>query len=389
MKVLLIHNAYQHRGGEDAVFEDEARLLAERGHETRIYLRDNHEIDAQPRWRSAAEAIWSGRSQMEVGLILDQWQPDVMHVHNTFSQVSPSVIWAAKRRRVAVVATLHNFRLACLEGTFLRQGQICEDCLGASPWRGIARACYRGSHAQSAVLASSTLLHRALGTWRNNVHRFIALDPSSVPKFIAAGLPANRIRVKPNFAWNVAAEPNVAARKGGLFVGRLSPEKGVGVLAQALKLQPALAQLTVIGSGPEQSAFEGSGAQMLGQQPQLVVRQQMHRAAYLVIPSIAQEQFPRVLAEAFAAGLPVIAAARGALSALVEDGVTGLHFKPADSQDLSAKMAWAETHPDEIAAMGLKARIAHAARYSPDAAYAALMSTYNEARQSARQDQTR
>lgn len=377
MKVLVVHNAYQQRGGEDAVVDDECRLLTENGHDVRCYLRHNDELDLLPHWRAAVDAIWSARSYRDVAALMARFRPDVLHVHNTLARVSPAVIWAAARAQVAVVVTLHNARLACLEGTLLRAGQTCTDCLGHLPWRGVLHACYRGSRWQSGVLAASTITHRALGTWRDRVQLFIALDSASVPGFVAAGLPAQRIRVRPNFAWPVAADGTVQ-RHGGLYVGRLAPEKGVRVLAQALQRLPGL-PLEVIGEGPEKAVLQQAGATLLGALPPAEVQHRMRRAAYLVIPSITQEQFPRVLAEAFAAGLPVLAAAKGSLASLVEPGRTGLHHRPGDVAGLAESLAWAQAHPRELATMGEAARAIHAQRYAPEAAHRSLLEIYAEA----------
>lgn len=379
MKVLVVHNAYQQRGGEDAVVDDECRLLAEHGHEVRRYVRHNDELAALPRWRAATQAIWSRRSRADVAALIAQVRPDVLHVHNTHARVSPAVIWAAAQARVAVVATLHNFRLACLEGSLLREGRPCEACVGHLPWRGVVHACYRGARQPSAVLAASTVTHRVLGTWREHVHRFIVLDAASVPRFVAAGLPMGRIRVRPNFAWPLASAPGPApARSGGLYVGRLAPEKGLRVLAQALQLSPGL-PFEVLGEGPERAMLQQAGATLHGERPPAEVQHHMQRAAYLVVPSITQEQFPRVLAEAFAAGLPVLAAAHGPLANLVADHQTGLHCRPGDAADLAAKMTWAQAHPQEMAAMGDLARALHAERYAPEAAHRSLLAIYQEA----------
>lgn len=379
MKVLVVHNAYQQRGGEDAVVDDECRLLAEHGHGVRRYTRHNDELIQLPGWRAAAEAVWSARSHRDVAALIAEERPDVVHVHNTLALVSPSVIQAAARAGVAVVATLHNFRLACLEGSLLRQGRLCEDCVGHLPWRGVLHACYRGARLPSAVLAASTVTHRVLGTWREQVHRFIALDASSVPRFVATGLPAGRIRVRPNFAWPVAASAEAGApRAGGLYVGRLAPEKGVRVLAQALQEHPGL-HLEVIGEGPERPLLQAAGARLHGALPAAEVQGRMQRAAFLVLPSITQEQFPRVLAEAFAAGLPVLAAAHGPLAQLVADGQTGLHCRPGDAADLATRMAWAQDHPQEMAAMGRRAHATHDERYAPEAAHRSLLRIYEEA----------
>jgi glycosyltransferase involved in cell wall biosynthesis len=383
VKVLVVHNPYQLRGGEDAVFEDEVQLLRQQGHEVQTFTRNNADINTQSALTSAAEALWSRRSAAQVSQIIETWAPDLMHVHNTFALVSPAVLWAAQRRGVAVVATLHNFRLACLEGTFLREGKPCRDCLGKLPLLGIQRACYRGSRAQSMVLASSLVLHRALGSWRQRVNRFIALNDAAVDTYAAMGLPRHKFRVKPNFAWEPAPTCGEAPRMGGLFVGRLSAEKGVAVLANALSLLPELRGdnplFTIVGTGPELSTLQTSGAQLMGQLPAKLVQEQMQRAQFLVLPSLAQEQFPKVLAEAFAVGLPIIAAAHGPLATLVEDGYTGLHFKSGDAADLAAKIAWAYAHPDRMQQMGQQALQRYAAHYSPQAVYQMQLQIYEEA----------
>lgn len=379
MKVVLVHNAYRQAGGEDRAVADELRLLREHGHEVRLYRRDSDEIAHQPPWRSAAEALWSRRSHQELLAMLDDDRPDVVHLHNTFPLVSPSVIWAAAARRVATVATLHNVRLACLEGTFQRRGAVCQHCLGRSPWRGVVRGCYRGSVAQSAVLGASLVLHRALGSWHRRVHRFIALAHRSVPWFAAAGLPAARIRVRPNFAWPAPSPAtDTAPRLGGLFVGRLAPEKGIATLADALRRAPGV-PFTVVGDGPERARLAGTQAQLAGTLPADGVRARMQRAAFLVLPSQTLEQFPKVLAEAYACGLPVLASRLGAPDDLVEPGVTGRVFEAGDDAGLAALLHWAAAHPGPLAAMGEAARRRWHEVYSPGAAHRALETIYREA----------
>ncbi len=379
MKLLVVHNAYQQRGGEDAVVDDECRLLTEHGHDVRRYSRHNNELSTLPRWRGALDAVWSERSRCDVAALIAEARPDLMHVHNTLARVSPAVIWAAARARVAVVATVHNMRLACLQGTLLRADRTCTDCLGRLPWRGVLHGCYRGSRWQSAVLATSTVTHRVLGTWHQQVHRFIALDAASVPNLVRAGLPERRIRVRPNFAWPVQPEAGLSLpRSGGLYVGRLSVEKGVRVLAEALRRLPGL-PFELIGEGPERPLLQRCGATLLGALTPGEVLRRMQNAAYLVIPSITQEQFPRVLAEAFAAGLPVLAAAQGPLATAVEPGRTGLHHDPGSAESLAASLAWAQARPNAMAAMGEAARGVHARCYAPDVAYRSLMAIYEEA----------
>lgn len=377
MKVLLLHNSYQQRGGEDAVVADEWRLLQEHGHEVRCFQRHNDEIAQRPRWRSALDTVWSRSSHRQVRQIVDEWRPDVVHVHNTLALLSPSVLWAAAGRGAGIVATLHNFRLACLAASFQRNDSPCELCLGRAPIAGILHGCYRGSRSQSAVLAASLITHRALDTWQRHVRRFIVLAPTQVDRFVAMGVPRERIRIKPNFAWPIEGAADGASRQGGLYVGRLTREKGAHVLAEAARRMPGL-PLCAIGEGPEAAALAASGVACLGPKTPAEVQLHMQRAAFLVLPSTGQEQFPRVLAEAYAAGLPVIASATGSLAELVSPGVTGLHVRPGDADDLAQALTWTQANPAEVAAMGLRARQRYAERYSPEVAYAALMQIYKE-----------
>jgi len=373
MKVLLAHNAYQLRGGEDAVAEAEAALLRAHGHEVLEYRRHNDEVKDLGRLRAAAGTLWSRRTRAEVTALLRQARPDVLHVHNTLPLISPAIYWAAADASVPVVQTLHNFRLLCPQAMLLREGRVCEDCVGRTPWPGVVHGCYRGSRAQTAVLAGMLVLHRGLGTWAHKVTRYIALNEFCRRKFIEGGLPAGRVVVKPNFVDLPA--PTEGPRQGLLFVGRLSHEKGVATLAQAAATLPA-GSLRVAGSGPDEALLQGTPATLLGALPGDQVAGEMQRAVALVLPSLWYENFPRTLVEAYACGLPVLASRLGALADLVQDGITGLHFEPGNAADLAERMQWALQHPAEMAAMGRAARALYERDYSPEVNHAQLMAVY-------------
>lgn len=379
MRILIVHNRYRQRGGEDVVAESEAALLRARGHQVETYFRDNEGIRKLGSTELVRQTLWSTRTTKDFQHVAADFHPNIVHVHNTFPLVSPSLFWAAAKCHVPVVQTLHNFRLLCPQAMFLRNNVPCEDCLGTVPWRGIMHQCYRDSAAQSAVLVGMLSLHRSLGTYRNKVTRYIALNRFCQSKFIAGGLPPERISIKPNFVASVPAASHRITRSNGLFVGRLSPEKGTDVLREAMLCVPG-ARMRVVGSGPAQASLSGhAGIELCGEKDYGAVINYMRQAAYLVMPSLWYENFPMVLLEAFATGLPVIASRLGAMWELVDDGRTGLLVDPGSAEDLSQKILWAEAHPEQMRQMGQNAREEYMAKYTPEENYMQLMHIYHMA----------
>ncbi|WKB52156.1 glycosyltransferase family 4 protein [Eleftheria terrae] len=378
-RVLVVHNGYRVRGGEDSVVESEIELLRSRGHEVVEYRRHNDEVGAGSKLTLLRDTLWSPRSHADVRRLIREQQIDVVHVHNTLPLVSPAVYWAADAEGVPVVQTLHNFRLMCPQALFLREDRVCEDCVGRVPWRAAVHRCYRDSAVQSAVVAGMLVTHRALGTYQHRVTRYIALNRFCRDKFVAGGLPADRIVLKPNFV-DLPATPADTGRSGGLFVGRLSKEKGIRVLteAEALSTQP---DVTVVGGGELEADVRAAfGPRMAGFKPLPEILQMMQAASYLVVPSIWYENFPRTIVEAYACGLPVIASRLGALAEIVIEGETGLLFDAGSARDLADKLAWARSHPDEMRQMGRQARALYERLYTPDSNYRQLMDIYAEAR---------
>jgi glycosyltransferase involved in cell wall biosynthesis len=376
-RILVVHNRYRWPGGEDIVAEAEVALLRAHGHEVETYSRNNDVIGAMPRMAVAQETLWSSRTTDDLSDRIVSFRPDVVHVHNTFPLVSPSLFWAAARKRLPVVQTLHNFRLLCPQAMFLRQNHVCEDCLGAAPWRGVLRRCYHDSAAESAVLAGMLMLHRALGTYRHKVTRYIALNRFCQDKFIEGGLPAERISIKPNFV--DIPQTATGERSGGLFVGRLAQEKGIDLLLAALDRLPGTV-IDIVGGGPEMERMRRHpGIRHAGMLTHDGVLARMQRAAYLVMPSIWYETFALVVVEAFACGLPVIASRLGAMQELIDDGRTGLLFDPGSADDLARKIRWAQQNPEAMQLMGYHARGEYATKYTPASNYEQLLAIYRQA----------
>ena len=326
----------------------------------------------------AIQTIWSKRTSIEIDALITRIKPDVIHAHNTFPLISPSLFWIAARHKIPTVQTLHNFRMLCVGALLLRDGYICEDCINKVQWRGVLHRCYRRSLLASAGLASMLTVHRLIGTFKNKVTRYIALNPFCMTKFIEGGLPADKIVIKPNFSDRMLKLP-ATERTNGLYVGRLSVEKGIGILANALSIASDVC-LDIIGDGPAAKELaEVKSVRMLGKQAASQIYESMLRSKYMIIPSIWYENHPRTLVEAYSCGLPVIASRIGALAELVEDGRTGLLFSPGSSEDLAKKIIWAETHPDEMLQMGKNARTEYDKKYSPEINYRQLIAVYDDA----------
>lgn len=378
MKILIAHNAYQQSGGEDAVVNAEIALLRRYGHDVEVYRRHNDELKSMPKAVAATSTIWSLRAASELERLCEMFEPDLIHAHNTFPLISPSFSWMAERKNIPVVQTLHNFRLLCPQATFLRNGQVCEDCLGKLPWRAVTRKCYRDSSLQSAVAVGMLAIHRGIGTYRDHITHYIALNAFCRNKFIEGGLPADRIRIKPNFVASSAA-PVWENRQGSVFIGRLSPEKGLVVLIDAMRKLHS-SSIQVVGSGPlENLVRQAFRSNYLGFRSHAQVLELLHTVQFLIAPSTCYETFGLALVEAFACGTPVIASRHGAFAELVKDGVTGLLFNPGDASDLAEKIAWAESHPEKMLKMGQAARAEYEAKYTPQRNYKMLIGIYEDA----------
>jgi glycosyltransferase involved in cell wall biosynthesis len=384
--ILVVHNTYQQRGGEEAVVAAEARLLEENGHDVIRYERHNDELrgrGATGRIEASVDVVWSSRSFREIGELITKERPDIAHFHNTFPLISPSAYYACARAGVPTVQTLHNYRLLCPAAKFLRDGKVCEACLGRyGAWPGIVHGCYRGSRAATAATAAMLAVHRGLGSWQKKVDVYVALSQFARRKFIEGGLPAERIEVKPNFMVGASA-PRAQVGDYVLFVGRLSEEKGPQLLLTAWRGMRTKIPLRIAGDGPllEQLTREIgksslSHIELIGHRPPDEIRELMQGARFLVFPSMWYEGFPMTIAEGFASGLPVVASQLGSTAEIVRHGITGLHFEPGSAADLSAKVEWAWTHPEELARMGHAAQAEYELKYQPSKNYEMLINIY-------------
>ena len=388
MKILLVHNSYQQPGGEDRVYALERQLLESQGHEVITYHRTNSELNgysALQRLLAAPKVVWAKDTHQQLSQLLQREKPQLVHVHNTFLQISASIFDACREEGVPVVQTLHNFRLMCPAANFFRDGKICEDCREYSLWRSVRHACYRDSSVATALVAIMLVANRRHGIWNNSVANFIALTEFSRKKFAEGGLPVEKIVVKPNFVSPDPGEKDEIG-EGAVYVGRLSPEKGLVTLLQAWRRLRSPVPLWIVGDGPlrgklEQMALELNLPQVtfMGRVSPKEAQSAIKCAQVLILPSQCYENFPLTIIEALACGTPVICSRLGAMQEIVTDRETGLHFTAGDPEDLAEKVEWTWSHPRETRDMGKAARRAYERRYTAPINYASLMDIYRRA----------
>jgi glycosyltransferase involved in cell wall biosynthesis len=383
--IFVLYNRYLTRGGEDEVFESEVRLLADHGLKV-VPVTESTAIPdgVRERLKMGATSIWSRAWHRRLGDLVRRNLPAIVHVHNTFPLMSPSVLYAARRQGAAVVHTLHNYRLICPNALCFRSGRICEDCVGRSiPWPGVVHACHRGSRLQSAGVATTLSTHHLLGTWKRQVDVFVALTEFGKQTLVKGGIPPNKVVVKPNFV----ADPGNHGGDGNyaLFVGRLARNKGIETMIRAWRRSGSL-PLKIVGdpTNPQEAAWVTSlsevlNVEMLGRVSREEIFTLMRGARFLVFPSEWYEGFPLAIVEAFACGLPVIASRLGATAEIVEDGKTGLLFRPGNAADLESKVRWASRNPERLRMMGLAARAQYKSAYTPEVNYEMLIRIYERA----------
>jgi glycosyltransferase involved in cell wall biosynthesis len=378
MRVLIAHNRYQQLGGEDIVADNECAMLQRAGHEVRLETVSNDAIAGfAAKVKAGARVGYSFFGRQWMAEKIAAFRPDIVQIHNTFPLLTPAVYDACAEAGVPVVQTLHNFRVSCASGLMLREGKLCEKCLGGSPYWAVRHRCYRGSAVGSLAVAHMIDRHQRAGTWSKKVDLFFALSEFAKRKFIAAGLPEDRILVKPNFAADPGMEPRTGGQHGALFAGRISEEKGVRDLIAAWSGIDA--PLRICGDGPLRRELEAgapSNVTFLGRLATGEVRKEMAMAQVLVVPSIYYENFPMVIAEAYAAGLPVLASRIGSLAEIVRDGETGMLFNSSDARDLSACVTAAFAAPEALDQMGRRARAVYEQNYSERAVYEVLIGAY-------------
>lgn len=390
MKILLLHNRYQIPGGEDTAVRRESEMLRDSGVTVDLLEVDNDAIaGVGQKVKAALQVTYSLSGRHRVGDRIAQFRPDIVHVHNFFPVLTPSVYDACRDAGIPVVQTLHNYRLICPNALLFRDGKVCLECLGHSlPLPAIRHGCYRESRIGTAAIVTMIGVHRVRRTWAHRVSRFIALTEFS-RNLIAdnAGISSEQITVKPN----AVADPGTGDGSGGyaLYVGRLSPEKGVDTLLEAAVKNGGFGiPLKIAGSGPLQQMVERACVpgriEYLGPQDSMAVRRLMQGSRVLLLPSLCYENLPMVVPEAFGTGLPIVASNLGAMKTLIHDCRNGLLAEPGNAPAFATAVRRIVADTVFEADLRRQARRTYDSKYRPDANVRLLLQIYEEAIQTNR-----
>ena len=388
MRILLAHNRYRPEApsGENDVVDQESAALAARGHEVALFQRHSGDIAGWPKLRQAtlpARVVWSTESRRAMAAEIVRFAPDVVHVHNTFPLLTPSILYACRDASVPVVATLHNYKLGCASGDLYRDGAVCHDCLGGSARPALIHGCYRGSRPATLPIVTGATIHAR--TWSNYVSAFIFVSAAQASLLEPVGLPAERRFVKHNFV-PANASPAAAKEHQVAFVGRLDPAKGALFLMRAWDAfrhrRPASRlRLTAAGGGPLAEDFrrwaaDRDSVMMAGYVSRTEVSQILGRSLAAVIPSQWEETFGMVAVEAMAAGTAPIATAHGSFPELITPGQDGALFPPTDIEALVDLLSEVDDRPGDWEDIGRRAATTYGRRFTVEAGVNRLLAIY-------------
>lgn len=404
LKILHVNKFLYRRGGAEAYMLDVAELQRQEGHEPSFFAMEHPENIASPnagefppqieldpppaglmgRLRVAGRVMYSKTARAGIDAVIEKTRPDVVHLHNIYHQLSPSILRPIAERSIPAVMTLHDYKLACPTYQFLADGEICEACISGNFGNAVKRRCNRGSLMGSALLAAETAFHRYTKAY-DPVDVFICPSRFMADKMRSANVFPDRLAHLNHFVDVDGTPPADAPGTGVLYAGRLSAEKGVDTLIDAVAMLED-GNLVVAGDGPDRTALEDRAARVapgrvrfLGRLDAPALRREIRSAVVLALPARWYENQPMIVLESFASGVPFIGADLGGLPELIQPGVNGDLVQPNDAPALSRALVRMLDRPADAHAMGLAARDDAERRFSSAAHLQGLDALYERA----------
>ena len=382
MKICIVHNEYRHLGGEDLVVRETVDLLRRNGQQVRCFTGNSSDIESRRFGRIHAffGGIYSSSTRYRWKRFLSEDMPDIVHVHNLYPLISPSILCECGESRIPVVMTVHNFRLICPNGLLFSNGKPCDKCLGGREYWCVLKNCEKDIF-KSAGYALRNYVARKKHWFLDNVTRFVSLTEFQRRMLISEGFPSERIDVIPNTTGFPPLSSVPSLGDYVAFAGRLSPEKGISALLEAARLCPDIPFrfAGAVDSMPGDVSKASPNCTFLGKLSKTEMISFYASARFLVLPSICYEGFPLSLIEAMSHSKAVICSRLGGLPEIVVEGVNGLLATPGCPMDLADKIKQLWSHEDDCRKMGLAGKDKVLREYSEEIYFSKLMKVYEKA----------
>jgi len=401
MKILMAHNWYFVVGGADRVFFETMKLLEKHGHTVVPFsMKDKRNYDSaykeyfvneidystikpsMDNLKTAIRMIYSTEAKKKIDALIQKTKPDIVHLHNIYGRLTPSILYALKKNNVPVVMTLHDYKLICPAYNMLRDGKVCEICKGGKYYRCITTKCHKKSYLASLVYALEAYIYTLLKTYLRHIRYFVTPSKFMQNKLIEFGIPQDKLVHMPNFVSFQAIKPTYSNKSYLLYSGKLLRTKGLITLLQAVKELPDV-NLLIAGAGDMKEELEAyvkdnkiKNVRFLGYLGEEELHKILEESLFVILPTECYENAPMAVLEAFAHGKPVIGADIAGIPEMIKNGETGLLFEPGNKQTLREKIRYFVSHPEMIVEMGKNARNKVEAEYNADLYYQRLMDVY-------------
>lgn len=397
MRILLVHNKYLLAGGEDTVFNEEYNMLSKKNHIVSKLEVSNEIIDVSnffSKIKLFFNVLWNKKSNKLIEKKIKEFKPDIVHIHNTFPLLSPSIYWKINKMKIPIVQTVHNFRMGCSNGLLLKNNKPCELCINGSSINAIENKCYKDSYLMTSNVVLMQKMHSVMGTYKKKIDRYIVLTDFSREFLIKMNIDQKKISIKPNFVSenpfsnqnNIFSESDVKKDKthSFVFVGRISTEKGIDFLLQNFSdIDQKDINLIIIGDGPlksdlEKKFLDDSRIKWLGRLEKKEILDVVSKCTALILPSSFYETFGMTIIEAFSVGTPVIATNHGSLPYVVENHNDGLLFEFSNGNDLKEKIVLLSQNHHMRNKLSKNAINNFKRKYSEEVNYKELISIYKQ-----------
>lgn len=390
MKILAIHN-YHRKGsasGDDQVYKSETALLEQHGNTVVRYTVSNDEFDSVGiigKIKSTFGMMWSFKNYNAVQELIKKEKPDIVHIHTFFPLLSPSILYAAKRCGVPVVATLHDTRFVCPCSTSLRGTQLCNECGDGHYLRMCKYGCFKNSRLQSLIVACIFKYHRIRKSFYKQIDKYICLNENQIKLLTDIGFDKNKITKKYNFVPDAEANLKAIKVEGlpdryAVFYGRIGEEKGIRVLMKVWEQLPDV-PLVVMGGGPLEEEFKAwadgkDNAYFLGYTQHDKCLSIVKGGEFVVFPSIWYEGCSMVEIETESLGKALVATDLGFSVEAIENGVNGYKVKLGDTDGFVQTIKTLWDNPEQCQVLGQNARTDYEVKYMPEDNYKQLMAVY-------------